>query len=225
MPRKRRLIPVDSALHIMCRGNNRQKVFNSDSDKLYYWRLLDELKNENHVDIFNYCFMNNHIHLIVWISCLSKLAKFMKQLNLSYYSYYKKLYGYWGHIWQGRYKSNIIETDTYLLHCGKYIELNPVRAGIVGQPCEYAFSSYRHYALGQPDTVISDNPAFLGLCDEPEKRRRLYNSFVIDSNKINSTVFAKQAFIGSNGFIIKLRQYFGIKETNSKGGRPRKQKT
>lgn len=141
MPRVRRFIPVDSALHIMCRGNNKQNIFNNDSDKLYYWRLLDGLKDENKINIFHYCIMNNHVHLIVWVSCASKLSKFMKQVNLSYFNYYKKLYGYWGHIWQGRYKSNIIETDSYLLHCGKYIELNPVRAGIVTQPCEYAFSS------------------------------------------------------------------------------------
>jgi len=171
MPRVRRFIPVDSALHIMCRGNNKQNIFNNDSDKLYYWRLLDGLKDENKINIFHYCIMNNHVHLIVWVSCASKLSKFMKQVNLSYFNYYKKLYGYWGHIWQGRYKSNIIETDSYLLHCGKYIELNPVRAGIVTQPCEYAFSSYKHYSLGYPDALISDSPIFLGLADNPSKRR------------------------------------------------------
>lgn len=225
MPRLRRFIPADSVMHIMCRGNNRQRIFNNDNDKLYYWRLLNELKEENKVDIFHYCIMNNHVHLVVWISCASKLSKFMKQLNLSYFSYYKKLYGYCGHIWQGRYKSNIIETDRYLLHCGKYIELNPVRAGITSLPEGYAFSSYRHYALAYPDTLISDSPVFLGLADDSPKRRKQYIAFVVDNDIINADSLAKQNFIGSEDFIKKLRQYYGIKETNSKGGRLRKIKT
>jgi putative transposase len=225
MPRIRRFIPVDSALHIMCRGNNRQNIFNNDNDKLYYWHLLNELKKENNINFFHYCIMDNHIHLIVWLSCASKLSKFMKQLNLSYYNYYKKLYGYWGHIWQGRYKSNVIETDGHLLHCGKYVELNPVRARIVSLPEEYAFSSYRHYALGHPDALISDSPVFLGLADDTLKRREQYIEFVVDSDIINADSLVRQAFIGSKDFIRKLRQYYGIKETNSKGGRPRKAKT
>jgi putative transposase len=206
----------------MCRGNNKQNIFNNDSDKLYYWRLLHELKNENCVDIFHYCMMDNHVHLIVWISNESKVSKFMKQLSLSYYNYYKKRYGYWGHIWQGRYKSNIIEADSHLLHCGKYIELNPVRAGMVNLPDEYAFSSYRHYALGYPDAVISDSPAFIDLAEDCDKRKQRYIAFVVDNNIINSDKIATQAFIGNKDFIEKLRQYYGIKEAISKGGRPRK---
>lgn len=225
MPRKKRFMPPDSALHIMCRGNNRQNIFNNDSDKLYYWRLFNELKDKNKVDIFHYCIMDNHVHLIVWITSASKLPKFMKQLNLSYFNYYKKIYGYCGHICQGRYKSNVIETDAYLLHCGKYIELNPVRAGIVSLPEKYVFSSYRYYACGQPDAAISNSPLFLGLADHALKRRERYVEFVVDSSIINSDRLARQAFIGSKDFVNKLRQYYGIEEINSKGGRPRKSKT
>lgn len=224
MPRSRRFIPVDSALHIMCRGNNRQKVFHNDSDKLCYWRMIKVLKEENRINILHYCIMENHIHLIIWLSTKSRLSKFMKQLNLSYFNYYKKQYDYCGHVWQGRYKSNIIETDGHLLHCGKYVELNPVRAGIVSLPEEYAFSSYRHYAFGQPDALISDSPVFLGLADTFEKRREQYITFVVENDIINPDKLVKQVFIGSKEFVIKLRQYYGIREPNSKGGRPRKVK-
>ncbi len=222
MPRYRRFLPVDSAVHIMCRGNNKQKIFSSDTDKLYYWRLLNELKGENGINILHYCLMDNHVHLIVWVTKESKVSKFMKQLSLSYFSYYKKRYDYCGHIWQGRYKSNIVETEIYLLHCGKYIELNPVRAGMVSLPDEYAFSSYRHYALGQFDAVISDSPVYLGLAEDFDKRRERYIAFVVDNSIINSDNLAAQPFIGNNDFVKKLRQYYGIKETNPKGGRPRK---
>ena len=191
MPRLRRHIPVNSALHIMCRGNNKQNIFNDDSDKLYYWGLLNELKDLNKLNVFHYCIMNNHIHLIVWIKQESNLSKFMKQLNLSYFNYYKRLYGYCGHIWQGRYKCNVIETDRYLLHCGKYIELNPVRAGIACSPSEYVFSSYKHYAFGKSDTLVSDSPTFLNLSDSSLKRREQYIEFVVDNDVVNSNNFAK----------------------------------
>jgi putative transposase len=96
----------------------------------------------------------------------------MKQLGLSYFHYYKKTYGYDGHLWQGRYKSNIIDTDSYLLQCGKYLELNPVRAGIVGLPEEYFFSSYKSYTEGVQDKLITLNPVYVGLGDNEETRRR-----------------------------------------------------
>jgi len=222
MPRTRRLIPEDSAVHIMCRGNNKQNIFHNDSDKLYYWRVLMELKVENNVDIFHYCIMDNHVHLIVWLTRASNFPKFMKQLNLLYYNYYKRTYGYCGHVWQGRYKSNIIQNDAHLLQCGKYIELNPVRAGIVSLPEEYAFSSYRHYACGRPDAVVSDSPVYLDLADQPQARRERYIEFVVDSSIINSKRLASQAFIGSKEFVSRLNQYYGIKERISKGGRPPK---
>jgi len=210
MSRGRRFMPVDSALHIMCRGNNRQNIFKSDRDKLYYWRLLNELKEKNKVGIFHYCLMDNHVHLVVWLTLASGLPKFMKQLNLSYYSYYKKVYGYWGHVWQGRYRSNVIEAESYLLQCGKYIELNPVRAGMVSIPEEYAFSSYRHYACGYPDAVISDSPVFLGLADNDSGRRGKYVEFVVDSGIINSNKFASQDFIGSNDFVSRSVPWFSL---------------
>ncbi|MCX5707959.1 MAG: transposase [Candidatus Omnitrophica bacterium] len=168
--------------------------------------------------------MNNHIHLIVWLTVASNLSKFMKQLNLMYFNYYKKIHDYCGHVWQGRYKSNIIETEFYLLQCGKYIELNPVRAGIVRLPEEYVFCSYRHYACGKPDAVISDSPIFLGLADHSLERRKRYVEFVVDSSIIDSNRLASQVFIGSEDFVSKLRKDYGIKEIKSKGGRPKKQK-
>ena len=184
MARTARYIPIDSAAHIMSRGNNKQCIFNNDSDKLFYWRLLNELKESNRIKLFHYCIMNNHVHLIVWITMASNLPKFMKQLNLSYFNYYKRVYGYCGHFWQGRYKSNIIENDAHLLHCGKYIELNPVRAGIVSNPEEYLFSSYRHYSLNQADEVVSDCPAFLALSEHPRLRLNRYIEFVVDKTKV-----------------------------------------
>ncbi len=221
MPRTKRLIPVDLAMHIICRGNNKQSVFNHDSDKFHYYSLLSELKKDNNVDILHYCLMDNHLHLIIWLNAQTKLSRFMKQVNLSYFNYYKKSYGYSGHFWQGRFKSNIIDIDSYLLQCGKYIELNPVRAGIVDLPEEYSFSSYNYYAKGNHDPVLTPNPAYLALSEFMESRRNQYIEFVVDSI-INTESLIKQLFIGSEIFVRKLQEYYGIKSMNQKRGRPKK---
>ncbi|MBU1090319.1 MAG: transposase, partial [Candidatus Omnitrophica bacterium] len=196
MPRTKRLVPVNAALHIMCKANNKENLFNSEGDQLRYYTLLKDLKEENKIDIFHYCLMSNHLHLIVWINEQSNISRFMKQVNLSYFKYFSKIYGYSGHLWQNRFKSNIIDTDTYLLQCGKYIELNPVRAGIVSLPENYHFSSYNHYANRKNDTLITDSPMYIGLSKDDEGRRKEYVRFVVKEQLVNRNILAKQRFIG-----------------------------
>lgn len=181
MPRPKRIIPCDAALHVISRGNNKQNIFHSDNDKLKYYSLLRELKLENKIDLFHYCLMNNHIHLVLYLNRESTLSKFMKQVNLSYFHYYRKHYGYSGHLWQGRFKSNVIKTDSYLLQCGKYIEMNPVRAGIVSHPTQYNFSSYSHYADGKLDSLVTPSPEYLGLSGSPALRQKQYAAFILEN--------------------------------------------
>ena len=223
MPRNKRFIPAsDAALHIITRGNNRYYLFANDEDKAYYLSALKELKEENKIDIFHYCLMNNHVHLVVWVRAQHTLSKCIKQINLRYFNYYRKIYGYTGCLWQRRFKSNLIDTDTYLLQCGKYIELNPVRAKIVSMPEEYRFSSYGYYAYGKLDTLITPNPTYLGLSISEEKRKEQYIAFVVDGSIINSRSLQAQLFIGSELFIRKLEEYYKIKNTSLKRGRPKK---
>lgn len=223
MPRMKRIVPCNSALHVICRGNNRNIVFHTDSDKLRYYTLLSELKSENKIDVLHYCLMGNHVHLILSLREESKLSKFMKQLNLTYFHYYRKLYGYFGHLWQDRFKSNIIEMDSHLLQCGKYIELNPVRAGIVSYPAEYIFSSFNFYSAGRPDTLITQSPAYLGISDSVLTRQKLYVDFVIDSSIINSNMLKKNLYIGSKSFIVKLEECYRVRNRRVVRGRPSKQ--
>ncbi len=223
MPRNRRVIPAcDAALHIMARGNNRYYLFANDEDKAYYLSALRELKEENKIDIFHYCLMSNHVHLVVWLRARHTLSKCIKQLNLRYFNYYKRTYGYTGCLWQGRFKSNLIDTDTYLLQCGKYIELNPVRAQIASTPGEYRFSSYCYYAYGVADALITPSPAYLGFSTSEESRREQYATFVVDNNIINSRRLQVQLFIGSELFIKKLEEYYRIRNASLSRGRPKK---
>jgi len=180
MARPNRLIGPDSAFHVISRGNNKQHVFLADLDKFAYYKFLLELKEEARLSIFHYCLMNNHIHLIVWLNAESDLPDFMKRLNLRYFAYYQKRYGHSGHLWQGRYRSYLINEETYLLQCGKYIELNPVRAGLVRSPEDYRFSSYRYYALGEDDPLLTPDPAYDGQAPSGDLRRRRYAEFVVE---------------------------------------------
>lgn len=224
MPRRRRIIPINAAMHIICRGNNKQRIFLGNKDKSYYYSLLRKYKEENRITIFHYCFMNNHIHLIIWLNSNSTLSKFMKQVNLSYFKHFRKNYDYCGHFWQDRFRSNIIETDTYLMQCGKYIELNPVRAGLINLPEEFKFSSYNYYAKGYYDALVNPNPVFLGLSNYVEERRKNYIEFVIDSDLINTEKLKNQLFIGSEKFIKRLQDSYHLKNARLKRGRPKKTK-
>lgn len=223
MPRSKRIIPCNAALHVICRGNNRQFVFHNDSDKLKYYTLLRELKEENRIDIFHYCLMDNHVHIILFLKPENTVSRFMKQVNLSYFHYYRKLYSYFGHFWQDRFKSNIIEIDSYLLQCGKYIELNPVKAGMVSDPGQYRFSSYSFYAKGKQDSLITPSPAYLALADSVQLRQKQYVDFVVDSDIINSQELARKLYIGSQNFISKLQEYSQIKNRREVRGRPPKE--
>lgn len=223
MPRTRRLLPYsDAALHITARGNNHLHIFQTDPDKTYYLKALRELIKENNLDIFHYCLMDNHVHLITWLRHESKLSRFMKQLQLKYFNYYKTTYGYTGHLWQGRFKSNLIDTGSYLLQCGKYIEVNPVRAKIVTRPEDYSFSSYRYYAYGANDPLITPSPEYMGLSDNADARKKQYINYVVDNNIINSRRLKSQLFIGSTAFIKKSEKYYYISNTSLKLGRPKK---
>ncbi|MFH0738970.1 MAG: transposase [Candidatus Omnitrophota bacterium] len=191
MARIRRLIPPEAAMHIMCRGNNKQVIFNNDESKVRYYWFIRKFKKENNISIFHYCIMNNHLHLVVWLEAESRLSRFMKQLNLCYFNYFSKAYDYCGHLWQGRFKSNLIDTDSYLLQCGKYVELNPVRAGLVDFPEDYHFSSYNHYAKGVRDPIITDDPIYISLANTQDKRRQQYIEFVVDSSIIRKNSLKK----------------------------------
>jgi len=223
MPRTKRVIPLGAALHVICRGNNRQPVFREENDKLKYYTLLRDLKLENRIKIFHYCLMGNHMHAVFSPEENNTLSKFMKQVNLTYFHYYKSKYGHFGHLWQDRFKSNVIEMEAYLIQCGKYIELNPVRAGMVVHPGLYAFSSYNFYASGKKDSLITPSPMYLGLSESESLRQQHYIDFVIDSDIINSNELDKKVYIGSKGFAAKLQEQYKIGNNRPKSGRPPKQ--
>jgi len=118
--------------------------------------------------------MANHVHLALKISESTNLSKFMQGVELSYYHYHHRIRKYVGHLWQGRFISRLIDSDAYLLTSSLYIERNPVDAGTTKRPEDYPWSSYRHYAFGETDKLICNNPFFQDLGKNAGERQKKY---------------------------------------------------
>ena len=127
--------------HLITRGNNGVAVFQDDLDYQHYLSLLRHYKRHFQVGLLAYSLMPNHVHMLVNIVKREALPKFMHGLNLAYSQYYKGRYSWNGHLWQGRYKSYLIEKDKYLTTCIEYIEANPEKAGLVQRREAYVWSS------------------------------------------------------------------------------------
>ncbi len=212
-------------MHIMSRGNNRQTIFKGDEEKSYFCYLLYSNKSFNGVHVYHYCLMGNHIHLIIHLDLNSNLPRFIKQVLLAYYSLYRNNHEHVGHLFQGRYKSILIDTHSYLSQCGKYIELNPVRAKIVEDPADYVHSSYHFYARGADDPLITPDPFYLGMGETEAQRQAAYREMVIDPGMVNSEKLRTHRFLGSDEFVKRMEAQFGIRNVGLKRGRPSKEKT
>lgn len=180
MPRTPRLLLSQSYYHVMTRGNNRHKVFITDEDYHYYLDLIIRFKADHPFDLFHYCLMPNHVHLLIKTNVSSDFSVFMKRLNLAYFHHYNKKYGWIGHFWQDRFKSQPIGKDEYFIQCGKYIELNPVRKKLVSLPEDYVWSSYRYYVKGISNSLITEDFLYDKLSPVSEERQRQYAQLIID---------------------------------------------
>lgn len=140
--------------------------------------LLAKSKTKYRWKLSHYCLMGNHLHLLGKIEQGIALPKLMQFLLFEYSRWYRKQTGYVGHLWQGRYKNPLIETESYFLECGRYIERNPVRAKVAQRAEEYPWSSYRYYAFGKMDPLIDDDPYYASLGPNPATRQQRYRDFV-----------------------------------------------
>lgn len=186
MPRPPRLLLSQSYYHIMTRGNNRNIVFKSDDDFFYYLDLMGKYKKIHPFDLYHYSLMPNHTHFLVKTNKASDFSTFMKKLNLAYFHHYRQQYGWVGHFWQDRFKSQPVGKDAYFIQCGKYIELNPVRASIVNKPQNYIFSSYKYYAEGIRDNLITKDIFYNEFGSDDLLRRKNYEKMVIDELVVNN---------------------------------------
>jgi putative transposase len=170
--------------------------------------------------------MTNHVHLVLETARKGgNLSEIMKGINLSYAQYYKKRYRHIGHFWQDRYKSIMISKDNYLLACGSYVDLNPVRAKIVEAPKDYKWSSYNTYAYGRKDSITDKHSIYGELSRDESDRRKKYREFVRGMLRERDAMkgeMNRRVVYGSDDFIDKVTEQYKIGALIKPIGRPRK---
>jgi putative transposase len=176
MPRAARIVLPGVALHVVQRGNNRAACFYSNGDRLAYLRLLLEYSRQVGCSVHAYCLMTNHVHLLLTPHELEACGLLMKNVGQHYVQHVNRVHGRTGTLWEGRFKSSVAASAEYVLACYRYIELNPVRAGLSSHPRDYQWSSYGCNAEGRSDSVIAPHPIYADLEETPELRQRAYGS-------------------------------------------------
>src|SRR5512139_164511 len=174
MARLPRFVIPGQPQHVIVRGNNRSEIFCADADYQFYLEKLQLACDKHDCNIHAYVLMTNHVHLLITPQKEDGLGKVMQMLGRYYVQYYNYTYQRTGTLWEGRYKATLIDSETYLLSCMRYIELNPVRAGMVAHPSEYPWSSYRSNALGQPNELVAPHLEYLRLGSSDAARQVAY---------------------------------------------------
>jgi putative transposase len=184
MPRRPRSISPNLPVHIVQRGVNRRSAFRHLNDYRSYLAALRETSTEYGVSIHAYVLMTNHVHILANPSRVDSISKMMQQLGRKYVGYFNKRHGRTGTLWEGRFRSSVILSDRYLFACYRYIELNPVRAGLVATAREYRWSSYKANAMLLPDGILRPSAIWLALGNSNEERssryRRIFSDVVYD---------------------------------------------
>ena len=176
MPRQPRFNLVGVPQHVVQRGNNRQATFFTDADYQRYIDYVASAAAANPCDVHAYVLMPNHIHMLVTPRAPDALSKLMQSVAGRYVQYVNASQGRSGTLWDGRYKASIVDSERYLLTCYRYIELNPVRAGMVRHPADYRWSSYRHNGRGDAGGLIVQHPLYEALGASPKARRVAYRA-------------------------------------------------
>jgi len=177
MPRLPRIDAVGVAQHIIQRGNNRQVCFASTEDFAAYANWLKEYSAKYKVDVHAWVFMTNHVHLLVTPNEMHGVSKMMQSLGRRYVQYFNYQYKRSGTLWEGRFRSCLVEIEEYLLECYRYIELNPVRANMVESPGEYKWSSFNINAHGIKSQLVSFHRTYRQLGNDAKARQEAYRSF------------------------------------------------
>jgi putative transposase len=218
MARRRRYSPIGVPQHVIQRGNNRQNCFTGNQDMAAYANWLNEAAHEYGLLIHAWVFMSNHIHLLATPTQEDSLSKVMQDLGRQYVRYFNHRYQRSGTLFEGRFRSCLVQDETYLLICHRYIELNPVRAGMVTNPSAYVWSSYHANGLGRAAKIWTPHPLYLELGKTGEDRQKNYRSLF--DTEINPTLLTKVRQSLNQGLTLGSEDFKNQMETLT-GGRQR----
>ncbi len=226
MPRPLRPIDDDLIYHVINRGNNRQDVFETPADFAAFLKAIADLKSRKQFQLYAYCLMSNHIHLLIRPKGDS-ISRIVQSLLVSHTQRYHKHHRSGGHVWQGRFKSPVIQNDEHLLTVLRYIEANPLRAGLVKRAEEYPWSSYRVHASGEPDELIDPLITYEQLSPYPKIRQRQWAKKVHDPldeatlEQVRRSNLTGLPF-GNETWVNRLATKLQLNLTIRPRGRPRK---
>ena len=227
MPRQPRLDIPGIPQHVVQRGNDRQPCFFREEDYRRYLSELTELALRRGCAVHAYVLMTNHVHLLLTPSAVGQVGRLMQALGRRYVRYVNDRYHRSGTLWEGRYKSCLVDHDSYLLRCYRYIELNPVRARMVDDPAGYRWSSYGANALGRHDALVTPHANFLALDRDPARRQVAYQELVcqgISEDELTAIRLRlqRQHALGPDRFRAAIEAQLGRHAGPTKIGRPTK---
>ena len=229
MARLPRYFVKDQPQHVIQRGNNRQPIFADNTDYTFYLECLRAAAEHQGLAIHSYVLMTNHAHLLVTPETEHSIGKTLQSLGRRYVQYFNYTYGRTGTLWEGRYKATLIDSDRYFLTCMRYIELNPVRAGMVKHPGDYAWSSYAANAWGADNALVTSHPTYRQLGRSHADRQSAYRQLFRTEIGVNELEGIRQAtntgwVLGNDRFREKIEQLSGRRSSPKPRGRPRKGK-
>ena len=224
MPRKPRASAAGIAEHIIQRGNNRQVIFANEEDMEAYVTWLKEYSQKYQVAIHAWVLMTNHVHLLCTPSNSQGISQMMQSLGRMYVMYFNKRYKRSGTLWEGRYRSCLVQEETYLMTLYRYIELNPVRAGMVKEPSEYSWSSYQCNALGKESDLLTPHELYQSLGKSNHERQASYRALfthMVEGMLLDDIRKAtnKGLALGNANFIADVESITGKRLVEGKRGR------
>jgi putative transposase len=214
-------------VHLIQRGNNRQICFAADEDYLRYLDWLKEFAGKTGCAVHAYVLMTNHVHLLLSSSTTDGVGQLMKALGQRYVQYFNRSYRRSGTLWEGRFRSCLLQDETYLFSTMRYVELNPVRATMVDHPGEYRWSSYRVNAKGEASSLIRPHALYDRLGPDAAGRQAAYRElfrYSLDPGVVDEIRQATNGnvVLGSEHFGAEVATLLGRRVTKGKAGRPRK---
>ena len=226
MPRPLRPIADGLVYHVINRGNNRQPVFRGEGDYVAFLKAIADLKQRKVFELFGYCLMRNHIHLLIRPR-ETPISRIVQSLLVSHTQRYHRFHHSNGHVWQGRFKSPIIQDDEHLLTVLRYIEANPFRANMVEQAGEYRWSSFGSHGSGRTDILLDRVVAYEQLAAGPAVRQRRWSAYVHqtpDEAELSAIQRSNESGLpyGEQPWVDRLCRRLKLDLTIRPRGRPRK---
>ncbi|WP_293777724.1 transposase [uncultured Oxalicibacterium sp.] len=225
MARLPRLVVPHQPHHVIQRGVDRQVIFHDTADHLFFLACLRDAARRFQVAIHAYVLMPNHLHLLVTPADQTGLARMMQWIGRHYVPHFNQKYHRSGTLWQGRYRTAVLDAERYLMLCSRYIDLNPVRAGLVAHAGEYPWSSYQHHVGIKSDALVTDHALYWALGNTPFEREAAYKRLIeegLDEQEVRmlSEATLKGWALGSDQFKNGLEKQAKRRVQPSRRGRP-----